>query len=90
MFISEFSKLIAFSEEKASLDAQTLGLLKMAIFLAMDKPDEAAAQILEYKNNGGGQNNVDAVFALISSAKLSYLQDNAGRTQTPAGSSCCS
>lgn len=91
MFISEFSKLIAFSEEKSSLEPQTLGLLKIAIFLAMDKPEDATAVMLEYKNNGGDQNNIDVVFALIASTKLSYLQSShATRTETPTGSSCCS
>lgn len=90
MFISEFSKLIASCEEKSSLDTQTLGLLKIAIFLAMDKPDDVTTLMLEYKNNGGEQNNIDAVFALIASTKLSYLQGKATRTETPASSSCCS
>ncbi|ELY6080528.1 hypothetical protein SNO29_003920 [Cronobacter sakazakii] len=90
MFISEFSKLIKFSEENCSLDTSTLRLLKIAIFLAMDKQDEATALMMEYKNNKGEQNNVDVIFALIASAKLSYLQGTVTRTEKPAGSSCCS
>ncbi|MBA8894309.1 hypothetical protein [Pantoea agglomerans] len=91
MFINEFSKLAAFAQEKSSLEAGTLGLIKMAVLLAMDKPEEAKALMLEYKNAGGGQDNIDAVFAIIASAKLSYIYCETVRNEKPSGSSsCCS
>lgn len=91
MFINEFSKLTAFAQENSTLDTGTLGLLKMAVLLAMDKPEEAKAVMLEYKNAGGGQDNIDAVFAIIASAKLSYIYSETVRNDPPSGSSsCCS
>ncbi|WP_342656615.1 hypothetical protein GKC68_04370 [Pantoea sp. RSPAM1] len=91
MFMNELSKLTAFAQERSTLETSTLSLIKMAVLLAMDKPEEAKVPMLEYKNAGGEQDNIDAVLAIIATSKLSYIYNEPVSNEKPNGSSsCCS